>query len=42
MEREFVERKKRLSFSPMPAPVDFALSEQEVADISAYLLQVNL
>jgi len=42
MEQEFVERKKRLSFSPMPAPQDFALSEQEVADISAYLLQVNL
>ena len=42
MEQDFVERKKRLSFSPMPALKDFALSEQEVADISAYLLQVNL
>ena len=42
MERGFVERKKRLSFSPMPAPRDFALSEQEVADISAYILQANL
>ncbi len=39
MERDFVERKKRLSFSPMPSPQDFALSEQEVADLSAYLLQ---
>ena len=42
MERNFVERKKQLSFSPMPSPQDFSLSEQEVADISAYLLQVNL
>lgn len=42
LEQDFVEHKKQFNFSPMPSPEDFSLSEQQLADITAFLLQVDL
>ncbi|MDF9795157.1 putative membrane-bound dehydrogenase-like protein [Catalinimonas alkaloidigena] len=42
MEQGFVQHKKQFNFSPMPSPADFSLSEQQVADITAFLLQANI
>ncbi len=39
IEEEKVERKKRLDLSIMPSPEHMQLSEQDVADITAFLLQ---
>ncbi len=39
IEEEKVERKKRLNLSIMPSPQHMQLSEQDVADITAFLLQ---
>ncbi|WPP49434.1 PVC-type heme-binding CxxCH protein [Catalinimonas niigatensis] len=42
LEQNLVEDKKQFNFSPMPSPADFSLSEQQVADLSAFLLQVDI
>lgn len=39
IEEAQVERKKRLNLSIMPSPQHMQLSEQDVADITAFLLQ---
>jgi hypothetical protein len=39
MEASAIYSKKRLHFSPMPAPKMLSLSEQDVADITAFLMQ---
>ncbi|MEQ9437924.1 MAG: HEAT repeat domain-containing protein [Cyclobacteriaceae bacterium] len=41
MEDDYIEQKQQLPFSPMPRPQDFPLSEQDIADMNAFLLQME-
>ena len=41
MEADYIQQKQQLPFSPMPRPQNFSLSEQDMADINAFLLQME-